>query len=125
MWPRLKAYVDTWVKKSPKYNVFKRTTNRPYGDIYFNYPEVLLWSTNDVDLVTPWKVLFNNIDDINTNKSAPTLTGVDSATFWPDKIYIKGKSSADIRRIFNDNWLHHYPRTSRVIHDGGTELTVW
>ena len=51
------------------------------------------------------------------------LTCIDTVTNLAEVIRIDNKSSVHISMLFENNWLAHYPRPSRCIHDNGGEFT--
>ena len=68
-WPSIKVYVEIWAKKYPKYEKIDKTTNRPYGNITFCKPKVLLCITNNFELVPPWTVFFKTYDGTKIKKN--------------------------------------------------------
>ena len=80
-------------------------------------------STANVGIVGPCKVLFNTTDGTKIKKYNSALDIVYSDTSWPEIIYIKYKSSANISRIFEDNLLCYYQSPARLVHDNGTKFT--
>ena len=89
MWKVKKSDMERWVETCPKYQTFKKITNRPYENIPHHKPELLPWRTTHVDLVTPCTVLFKTYDGTNINKTIPEFTEVVSATYWLEIIYIE------------------------------------
>ena len=100
-------------------------TNRPYGDTPFHDSEVIPCITTTVYLLGIWAVLFKTTYVIKLTKYISDLTEVEPYTSWTDMIYIKNKCSANISRIFEENWLDWYPRPDRVVYDNVTEFKGW
>lgn len=53
------------------------------------------------------------------------MAEVESDISWPEIIYINDNYSANVSRIFEYNCICRYPITYIVVHDNGTEFTVW
>ena len=74
--------------------------------------------------------------------SVPTITMIDPATGWFEIIelplasvtvkregkqiteVIIDKSSASVAKLFNKQWLSHYPRAKNIIYDNGSEFKL-
>ena len=121
-WPVMKADMEIWVKKFLKWQKNKKTTNRTYENTPFHEPELLPCSTTNIELVGLWTVFFKNYDWNNIKKITSSLTAVESDTSWTEIIYNEDKSTANVRRLIEYNWLQPHQWTDKVAHDNVTDF---
>ncbi|MCP4744856.1 MAG: transposase family protein, partial [Desulfobacteraceae bacterium] len=111
---------------------------RKYGKLPVKLVEVVPWRGVSVDLIGPYTLKAKD----GTVLDFMCLTMIDPATGWFEMIelplasvtYTKkdkeiteiiiDKSSAEVSRLFNKQWLSRYPRSKYVIFDNGSEFKL-
>ena len=123
-WPGMTKDIKNYVNTCTICQMYKKVGGRKYGKIPFTDDKGCEpWSKVQTDLIGPWTVKFRLTKEskvLETNVSA--LTIMDKATRWPEFHYIDNKTSKEISRVFDQEWLCRYPRPEAVIFDNGGEF---
>ena len=136
-WPGLRADVRRHVKSCDRCQKGKRRS-RKYGHVPPKIADQVPWQKVCVDLIGPYTIkgLDGKIMDFMC------LTIIDPATGWfeivelptilkiekklgkvTEKVVID-KSSAEVARLFNRQWLSRYPRAKYITYDNGSEFKL-
>ena len=136
-WPGLRADVRRHVKSCKRCQKGKRRKQK-YGHVPQKIADQVPWRKVCVDLIGPYTIkgLDGKIMDFMC------LTIIDPATGWFEmvelptiskKVENKGKatfkvvidkSSAEVARLFNRQWLSRYPRAKYITYDNGSEFKL-
>ena len=133
----MRKQVRAHVKRCHRCQVGKKR-RRKYGKLPPKIAETTPWKTVSVDLIGPYTLQGKDRSILDFM----CLTMIDQATGWFEIIELpnecltvtrKGKeitdvvidkSSAQISRLFNKQWLSRYPRATNVIYDNGSEFKL-
>jgi hypothetical protein len=136
-WKSLRSDVRRHVKRCRPCQ-FGKKRKRLYGKLPSKIAETIPWRSVCVDLIGPYTLK----DKKGTILDFMCLTMIDPATGWFELIELplasveiirKGeeieeiiidKSSAQVSRLFNQQWLSRYPRAKYIIYDNGSEFKL-
>jgi len=136
-WPGMRKQVRAHVKRCHRCQVGKKRRCK-YDKLPPKIAETTPWKTVSVDLIGPYTLQGKDRSILDFM----CLTMIDQATGWFEIIELpnecltvtrKGKeitdvvidkSSAQISRLFNKQWLSRYPRATNVIYDNGSEFKL-
>jgi transposase InsO family protein len=136
-WRSLRSDVRRHVKRCQSCQRGKKR-KRKYGKLPTKTAEIIPWRSVCVDLIGPYT--FKGKD--GTVLDFMCLTMIDPATGWFEIVELplasvtivrKGeeiveiildKSSAQISKLFNKQWLSRYPRSKFIIFDNGSEFKL-
>jgi hypothetical protein len=136
-WPGLRADVKRLVKSCKRCQKGKRRA-RGYGKVPPKTSDQVPWRKICVDLIGPYtlKGQDGKIMDFMC------LTIIDPATGWFEMVELPvisqliekdgkksikwtiDKSSAEVARLFNQQWLSRYPRAKYITYDNGSEFKL-
>jgi len=136
-WPGLRVDVRRHVKSCKRCQLGKRR-KRKYGHVPPKIADQVPWQKVCVDLIGPYTLKGQD----GTIMDFMCLTIIDPATGWFEmvelpaivkKVTKKGKttlevvidkSSAEVARLFNRQWLSRYPRAKYITYDNGSEFKL-
>jgi hypothetical protein len=137
-WKTLRSMVRGHVKRCHKCQLGKRK-KRKHGKLPTKIAETTPWRCVCVDLIGPYTIKAKD----GTILDFMCLTMIDPATGWFEIIELplasitvkrKGeeiseviidKSSAQIAKLFNKQWLSRYPRAKTIVYDNGSEFKLY
>ena len=136
-WPGLRADVKRLVKSCERCQKGKRRKQQ-YGHVPPKLSDQKPWRKVCVDLIGPYTI--KGLD--GTIMDFMCLTIIDPATGWFEMIELPvrskmvdtdgkvtrklviDKSSAEVARLFNRQWLSRYPRAKYITYDNGSEFKL-
>ena len=136
-WHSMRTQIRKYTSKCVRCQKGKKTT-RKYGSVPAKIAETVPWKSVCVDLIGPYTLKGQD----GTIIDFMCLTMIDPATGWfeiielPDRcitVNRKGKkivdvvidkSSAQVSKLFNKQWLSRYPRAKNCIYDNGSEFKL-
>ena len=112
---------DRWIHVL---NIKIQENNKPDFCKYSLYePKFLPQSFIHLDVFSTWWVFFNTEDGKTVKKDISDLNSVESVMLLSDVIYKNDKSGDNIRRIFEYNCIHCWPRPARVEWNNDIDFT--
>ena len=136
-WPGLRADVRRHVKSCKRCQLGKRR-KRKYGHVPSKIADQVPWQKVCVDLIGPYTVKGRD----GKIMDFMCLTIIDPATGWFEIVelptvlriekkngkvtekWVIDKSSAEVARLFNRQWLSRYPRAKYITYDNGSEFKL-
>ena len=134
-WKGMQHQADALCKKCSTCQKFKKR-QKVYGHLPpKEVGQLEPWERVHIDLVGPYSITAQQDQPVKPGKKYKpktkevelqllAMTFVDPATGWFEVVEVPliDQSSARISRLFDDVWLHRYPRPKEVIFDNGSEF---
>ena len=89
------------------------------------------WLRVYIDTIGPWEISISEYIKTKKGKSKKVRNKIetiyavamlDEATSWPEIIRVADKTSLEVSKVADKDWLCRYPRPKQIVHDNGTEF---
>ena len=97
-----------------------KSGSKQYGLLAPREAPLLPWQEVHTDCIGPWKFKLRTRQQKELEFNA--LTSIDPVTNLLEINSLIRKTSDEVSRVFENNWLSRYPRPLRCIHDQGPEF---